>query len=207
MLIDTSLGISSENSQILYSFKESKIASAIVSFTDYHKVYYPSSEEAIKLLNEYKQVCLSNTIEEDPRVISDCSNIVEYLVLKDSSIEVIASSFEENLNKNMYFTSSLGFKCNGDRRTRANIQDLITYFDIKAKDGHVSYRDYENVDHMLTKEQLQTLLAEHVANGQNLYDQKWEKQKALANAKSFDDLKAISTEFTMTDFTGVTIGA
>ena len=34
-------------------------------------------------------------------------------------LETTAASFEENLNKEMYFTSSLGFRVNGDRRTRS----------------------------------------------------------------------------------------
>ena len=33
--------------------------------------------------------------------------------------------FENNLNKDMYFTSSLGFRVNGDRRTRSNIEEFF----------------------------------------------------------------------------------
>lgn len=119
----------------------------------------------------------------------------------NSVVEIESAKFESNLNKDMYFISSNGFKVNGDRRTRSNIQDLITFFDFQAQDGHVSYRDYDNEERSLTKQQLTTMMSEHVVNGQKLYKQKWLKQKAIADAKSFDDLHAITTDFEMSDFT------
>ncbi len=119
---------------------------------------------------------------------------------KLNELDKAASSFEDNLNKDMYFTSSLGFKCNGDRRTKSNLQDLITFFDLQAHNGKVDYRDYDNQVQQLTKQQFQLLLGEHVANGNSLYDQKWKLQEQIKASKSKEALKKIAIDFTMSDF-------
>lgn len=130
-------------------------------------------------------------------VLQDVESYKQYL---SNVVLSKAAKFENNLNKDMYFTSSLKFKVNGDRRTRDNIQDLITFFDAQQQGGKVSYRDYDNKEQQLTKENLQVILKEHITNGQNLYKQKWEMEQKIAAANSIEELKAISTEFEMTDF-------
>lgn len=166
--------------------------------------YIPTTAQAeawYKMISEWQ-----GFTDMDPALdqLSKVDYHKEYL---NSVVETESAKFESNLNKDMYFTSSLGFKVNGDRRTRSNIQDLITFFDIQAQDGRIPYRDYNNEERNLTKEQLTVMLGEHVVNGQNLYKQKWLKQDAIANAKSFDDLRAISTDFEMSDFTKGELGA
>lgn len=116
-----------------------------------------------------------------------------------TDLEITAASFEENLNKSMYFTSSLGFKVNGDRRTRSNIEDLITM--LPDDTTTVAYRDYDNQDRELTRPQLQVMIKEHLANGLDLYEQKWAKQAALKAAKSKKALKAVDLTFTFKDYT------
>ncbi len=115
-------------------------------------------------------------------------------------LDQISARFEDNLNKDMYFVSSNGFKCNGDRRTKSNIQDIITFFDLRANDGRVMYRDYDNVKRSLDKSQVQTLLIEHVANGNALYSQKWALQEKIRAAKTKDALKKLKLDFVMSDF-------
>ena len=115
-------------------------------------------------------------------------------------LDQVSSRFEDNLNKDMYFISSNGFKCNGDRRTKSNIQDIITFFDLQANDGRVMYRDYDNVERSLNKAQVQTLLIEHVANGNALYSQKWTLQEKIRAAKTKDALKKLKLDFVMSDF-------
>lgn len=115
-------------------------------------------------------------------------------------LDTRSALFESNLNKDMFFTSSLGFKCNGDRRTKSNLQDLIQFFDMQAQYGSISYRDYDNKEQLLTKKQVETLLFEHVANGQALYTQKWTFQDLINSAQTLDDLNTITIEFKMADF-------
>ncbi|WP_281757215.1 DUF4376 domain-containing protein [Succinatimonas hippei] len=114
-----------------------------------------------------------------------------------------AASFEQNLNKDMYFVSSLGFKVNGDRRTRSNIEDLITYFDVQAtgEPKSVAYRDYDNVERLVTKEQLQIMLAELVECGNSLYQQKWSMEAELEAITTQEELDNFEIVFVMKDYT------
>ena len=125
-----------------------------------------------------------------------------------------AQSFEDNLNKSMYFISSVFVEkevqkddettetikehlvINGDRRTRSNIQDLITY----QPTDNVIYRDYENIERTLTKDELKIILKEHVVNGQMLYNQKWEYEAKINACTTIEELNAIEIKFTMHDF-------
>lgn len=125
-----------------------------------------------------------------------------------------AQSFENNVNKSMYFISSVFVEkevqkdgettetvkkylvINGDRRTRSNIQDLITY----QPTDNVIYRDYENIERTLTKDELKIILKEHVVNGQMLYNQKWEYEAKINACTTIEELNAIEIKFTMHDF-------
>lgn len=125
-----------------------------------------------------------------------------------------AQSFEDNVNKSMYFISSVFVEkevqkddettetikehlvINGDRRTRSNLQDLIAY----QPTDNVIYRDYNNQERTLTKEQLQVILKEHVVNGEAIYHQKWEYEAKINACTTIEELNAIEIKFTMHDF-------
>ena len=116
---------------------------------------------------------------------------------KLAELETKAAAFENNENKDMFFKSSvIGYLINGDRRTRSNIQDLITY----QPTDIVIYRDYENIERNLTKDELKIMLKEHVMNGQMLYNQKWEFEKQINACTSIDELNKIEISFIMQDF-------
>lgn len=118
---------------------------------------------------------------------------------KERKLEKLAqvtALFENNLNKNMYFTSSLGFRVNGDRRTRSNIEDLIHF----SPDFPVEYRDYDNQKRKVTQEQLQTMLVEHITNGENLYYQKWLLESKIQECTTIEEVNAIEIKFEMMDF-------
>lgn len=166
----------------------------IMEVGDVLQPYVPTTAEATQWLEMSKGF--------EGGITEELQDIEYYRQYLGAVVLAAAANFEDNLNKDMYFTSSLKFKVNGDRRTRDNIQDLITFFDAQQQEGKISYRDYDNKEQKLTKENLQTILVEHVTNGQNLYKQKWEKQQKIQAAQSFDDLKAVSTEFEMSDFRG-----
>lgn len=116
--------------------------------------------------------------------------------LKLEELSQVTAKFEDNLNKDMYFTSSLGFRVNGDRRTRSNIEDLIQF----SPAFPVQYRDYDNRVQEVTQEQLQTMLAEHITNGNNLYNQKWNFEAQIDACKSKEEVEAIKIKFEMMDF-------
>ncbi len=107
-----------------------------------------------------------------------------------------SASLETPLNKNIVFTSSLGFKVNGDRRSQANLQNLINFY----QDNSISYRDYDNNMQVLSKEQLTTILRESVLNFENLYNQKWSLETQIKNAKTKVDLSKIKIDYVMSNF-------
>lgn len=164
-------------------------------------VFIPSSDESNTMMNEYQVWCEQTSQPQNSELIACLNDFELYKPDLLNLVDKLSAAFEDNLNKDMFFTSLLGFKVNGDRRTKSNLQDIITFFDLQAKEGKISYRDYDNVSRELTKEQVQTLLIEHVANGNGLYEQKWTYQQLINNAASLDDLANIKIEFRMMDFT------
>lgn len=118
--------------------------------------------------------------------------------LKLYELSTQALAFEENVNKDMSFVSSVGgYHINGDRRTRSNLEDLITY----STTDTIQFRDYDNTERTVTKDQLKVMLKEHVINGQNLYHQKWTYEVQIKNATTIEELNAIKLNFKMLDFT------
>ena len=149
--------------------------------------------------------------EAIPGVVS-CQDLIQHLSSPDAIVRELldkvsneAATFENSLNKDMYFVSSLGYKVNGDRRTKDNLNDLYTYFDMQASPaGQAEYRDFDNNIQAVNKEHVKLLLLEHVTNGQMLYQQKWAMQQALTDIDSFDKLKQLfeakAFDFVMQDF-------
>lgn len=116
---------------------------------------------------------------------------------KLSELSSQALAFEENVNKDMSFVSSVGgYHINGDRRTRSNLEDLITY----STTNTIQFRDYNNTMREVTKDQLKVILKEHVINGQHLYQQKWAFEEQIKACTTIEELNAIEFKFTMKDF-------
>ena len=125
-----------------------------------------------------------------------------------------AQSFEDSVNKSMYFISSVFVEkesqkddettetvkehlvINGDRRTRSNLEDLITY----GTTDTIQFRDYNNTMREVTKDQLKNILKENVINGQNMYYQKWAYEEQIKACTTIEELNAIELNFVMKDF-------
>lgn len=130
------------------------------------------------------------------KVLTDEDLLQKAKLAKLEELAQVTALFENNLNKDMYFTSSLGFRVNGDRRTRSNIEDLIQF----SLAFPVQYRDYDNRVQEVTQEQLQTMLAEHITNGNNLYNQKWNFEAQINACTTKEEVETIKIEFKMMDF-------
>lgn len=115
---------------------------------------------------------------------------------KLAELSKVTALFEDNLNKDMYFTSSLGFRVNGDRRTRSNIEDLIRF----SPAFPVQYKDYDNNFRQVTKDHLETMLQNHITNGLNLYRQKFSYESQINACTTKEEVEAIKIEFEMMDF-------
>lgn len=116
---------------------------------------------------------------------------------KLAELAAVAGIYDQYKCDEMYVVSSLGWKANSDSRSITNMRGLITQLDDKAT---TQYKDYDNAFHEVTKAQLTTLKDECVKNGQALYQQKWAYQTKINEAKTVDEIKAITFEFTMADF-------
>ena len=167
---------------------------------------------AFEVQGEDVTIYLDNYLSRKPNeqelvLIKDI--LVKYKELKESTeldrakalklyeLSTQALAFEENVNKDMSFVSSVGgYHINGDRRTRSNLEDLITYSTTDA----IQLRDYDNTMREVTKDQLKVILKEHVINGQNLYYQKWAYEEQIKACTTIEELNAIEIKFTMKDF-------
>ena len=123
----------------------------------------------------------------------------KYKKLKRDRISETSHQFDgEILNQNMKVNSSLGFIANADIRSQNNLRALI---DITSDNETVTYMDYDSIPRKITLSDLKLLLKEIIINGSYLYQQKWDKCKAIDSATSYDELAAVSDTFEMKDFT------
>lgn len=105
-----------------------------------------------------------------------------------------ASRFEKTENKDMFLTSSLGFRVNADPKAKRNIDTLI---ELQVQ----TFRDYDNVTHTdITVQDLETIKREISLNAVNLYKQKWAYADQIKACESIEELDRIDLNFTMLDF-------
>ena len=166
-------------------FSEYALRNAI--FNNERKVFGEITTDA-----EWKKLGVTVSEYKEPEKTFD-----ELKVEKLAELSVQALAFEENVNKDMSFISSVGgYHINGDRRTRSNLEDLITY----STTDIIQFRDYDNTMREVTKDQLKVILKEHVINGQNLYYQKWAYEEQIKACTTIEELNAIVLNFVMKDF-------
>lgn len=125
--------------------------------------------------------------------------LTEYKEVRLAELSEYAGQFDQYKCDAMFVTSSVGgYRFNADIRSQTNIKGLL-----ELPGESFAYRDYDNVFRSLTKAELQTLYNECLANGANLYQQKWAKQEAINSAISKEDLDKIEIVFTMMDFSAL----
>ena len=113
---------------------------------------------------------------------------------KLAEISSIAHQYSQYECESMYLISSVGYKIDADHKSQDNIRGLI------GLGVQCRFKDYNNEYHPgTTIEQLQTMLTECYANGAMLYQQKFNYEDMVANAKSREDLY-FDVVFDMADF-------
>lgn len=106
-----------------------------------------------------------------------------------------ASRFEQTENKDMFLTSSLGFRVNADPKAKRNIDTLI---ELQVQ----TFRDYYNVIHTnITVQDLETIKREISLNAVNLYNQKWAMETEINSLETIEDIKNYEIKFEMLNFT------
>lgn len=123
-------------------------------------------------------------------------SLEEFKKDKLNELDQKSSAFEQTENKEMYVTSSLGFKVNADPKALRNIDVLISQ-------KVTQFKVYDNTIKPVTVEELKTIKSEIEQNALNLYHQKWEYEDMVNNANSIEELKQIDIDFKMLDFTEV----
>lgn len=117
---------------------------------------------------------------------------------KTEELTKLAHKYDDELVcEEMIIKSSLGFSANADIRSQNNVRGLLSILSATDK---TAYADADNAYHMLTKENLETLLTEIITNGNNLYAQKWAYRAAIEKCASIEEVDAITFNFVMTDF-------
>lgn len=117
--------------------------------------------------------------------------------LKNEKLDEIsnyANRFEQNKCDEMFITSSLGFRANADRRSLQNVENLIRI------GQNTVFKDYDNLFHTITVQDLETLALEISTNGSNLYNQKFQMQMTVMNFTTIQELENFEIQFTMMDF-------
>ena len=105
-----------------------------------------------------------------------------------------ASHFEQTENKDMFLTSSLGFRVNADPKAKRNIDTLI---ELQVQ----TFRDYDNVIHTnITVQDLETIKREISLNTINLYNQKWRMESEINSLETIEDIKNYEIKFEMLKF-------
>lgn len=134
---------------------------------------------------------LSWTVEAIPEKTFD-----ELKKEKLEEVSAEAGKYDQYKCDEMYITSSVNsLQINADARSQKNISALIeNYTDV------VTFKTYDNNYVQLNKDELKTMLAECVKNGEALYAQKWSLQEQVNNAKTKEDLNKIEVKFTMMSF-------
>lgn len=173
--------------------------SALASDVDYSEVltpYIPTTEEAKAMLEQYSEWCAQFAQPINQSVISYTCDIGVYKSDIAARLKAKLHEYEAMVNSEIYFTSSLGFRCNGDRRSLENMRALY-----ETSDNSISYRDLDNENHSISKDELSTLINELQKNMLSLYDQKWEMMSKLKSIETFEELRESDFSYHFQDFT------
>ena len=123
----------------------------------------------------------------------------EWREKRKAELDLISNHLSQYKCKDMYLTSSLGFKIDADVSSQKNLEVLIRIGQPTDK-----FKDYDNNYHSVTVENLNTMLTECAINGANLYATRFSYCDVLKASDSMDEIMEIKFDFKMLDFTEAT---
>ena len=120
----------------------------------------------------------------------------EFKEVRGAELDYLTRQFDNELvNKEMFFTSSLGFSIDADLRSQNNLRGL------QATGAEpVGFMGHDNALHSITQSDIATMLSECAQNGSGLYAQRWAYKARIAACTSIEELAALEFTFTMMDF-------
>lgn len=125
--------------------------------------------------------------------------IDEWRVKRKAKLDSIFDNLSQYKCKDMYLTSSLGFKINADISSQKNLEVLI-----RIGQPTYKFKDYNNNYQSVTLENLNTMLTECAINSANLYSTRFSYCDVLKSSDSMDEIMEIKFDFKMIDFTEAT---
>ena len=113
--------------------------------------------------------------------------------LKAVKLQELAEAFKEVTTKTKVNVSGVGIVDGG----RSNLQDITGIIETFEESGEETmlFRIADNSFVSVNAEQLKAIKKAIILKGQELYQKKWEIEAKLANAKTFDEIRAIKVEF------------
>lgn len=137
---------------------------------------------------------IRETLDISEYIPPSLPSIKELKEQKLNELNSQASQFEQTENKDMFLTSSLGFRVNADPKAKRNIDTLI---ELQVQ----TFRDYDNVIHNdITVQDLETIKREISLNAVNLYNQKWTMESEINSLETIEDIKNYEIKFEMLKF-------
>lgn len=109
--------------------------------------------------------------------------------IKEEKIQEIRRAFD-NEESNGYVDSSLGFRADATRKSKADIDGLIQAMDAMDMQ-EVAFRDYDNLMRTLTFDQVRMLQLELIQKGLWNYSTKWGLEQDIYAAKNKEEVEAV----------------
>ena len=129
--------------------------------------------------------------------VSKCPTVFidEWREKRKAELDLISERLSQYKCKDMYLTSSLGFKIDADISSQKNLEGLIRIGQPTDK-----FKDYDNNYHTVTVEDLNVMLTECAINGATLYATRFTYCDALKDSSSLDEIMEMTFDFPMSDF-------
>ena len=203
-----------------YKFKVAKINAGTPSE---YTARFESAEQGIEvfeaenIFGDFSVVSISNDDKASEIINAQDSNLGlveieldEFTSLKESSytykliqenlqalkavkLQELTEAFKEVTTKTKVTVSGVGIVDGG----RSNLQDITGIIETFEESGQETmlFRIADNSFVSVNAEQLKAIKKAIILKGQELYQKKWEIEAKLANAKTFDEIRAIKVEF------------
>ena len=203
-----------------YKFKVAKINAGTPSE---YIARFESTEQGIEVFEaentfkDFSVVSIANDAKASEIIDSQDSNLGlveialdEFTTLKESSytykliqenlqalkavkLQELTEAFKEVTTKTKVTVSGVGIVDGG----RSNLQDITGIIETFEESGEETmlFRIADNSFVSVNAEQLKAIKKAIILKGQELYQKKWEIEAKLANAKTFDEIRAIKVEF------------
>lgn len=169
------------------------------TFKDFSVVSISDDDKASEIINSQDSNLALVEIELDEFTTLKESSYTYKLIqenlqaLKAVKLQELAEAFKEATTKTKVNVSGVGVVDGG----RSNLQDITGIIKTFEESGEetMSFRIADNSFVSVNLEELKAIKKAIILKGQELYQKKWEIEARLANAKTFDEIRAIKVEF------------